>query len=771
MPINESDKNELLKKLDELRQKQSSFQFEINRLEYEIKHLKIEDIEPKSAIIQPEKPEIQKPEKPKPAIRRKVKKEPSFWKKSGFGPEIEQFIGGNVINKIGIAVLIIGVGIGSKYAIDNNLISPLLRILLGYLVGGILSFFALRLKKNYVNFSAVLFSGAMSIFYFVTFAAYSYYSLYTNSVAFVLMVMITVATIALALYYNSQVIAHFGMVGAYLVPFLVSDPDSSIVVLFVYMAIINSGILVISVKKRWKLLNYLAFVATWSIFIFWFSSNDYNNQLDISLSFASLFFAIFYLVFLSYKLRLKELLKIDDIVFLMLNAALFYSIGMNALSIGHYELKYGGLFSFVNAVLHGLTAFMVYKSETKSKNLFYWTLGIAIAFVTIGVGIQFNEYLSSIIWSVLAAFIFWLGRSKKIQIFDYFSFAIVCVTFFSMAFNLSSITYGFLADTIDQIYTPVFNMAFLSSLIGIGGFFFIFYIGKKFVLTGSNVQGWLNIFNVLFSVFFLIILFLTFYSQINLYWDNIQIAASYELNNNGVWVKIYEQLNADIFAFKTIWLMNYAFVFASVLAFVNAKWLKNDNFNKSIFALSGVMILIILTVGLSTLDMLRNSYLKVNLNTNYDINISYLLIRYIAFMFFAILSYAVYKFVVPGFENKTYKKIFEIVLCVAIIWICSSELIHWLSLSGISEAYRHSLSILWGILSFVLIGYGIWKKKKHLRITSIVLLGITIVKLIFFDIYNLDTIQKTIVFISVGAILLIVSFLYNKYRNVIFGKD
>jgi len=785
MPINKSDKSELLEKLNELLKKQSLFQQAINELEREITQLKIEEPEPEPTYIEQQKSKIpetkpkeierivhrKKAEKSKPIVQLEVKKEPDFWEKSGFGPEVEQFIGGNLINKIGIAVLIVGVGIGAKYAIDNNLISPLVRILLGYLVAGILTLFALRLKKNYINFSAVLISGAMAIYYFITYAAYSYYSLYTNSVTFILMVLFTVLTVALALYYNRQVIAHYGMVGAYLVPFLVGNPDSSVVTLFIYMVIINSGILIISTKKKWKLLNYLAFIATWGIFISWFASKNYNNQLNISLIFASLFFTIFYLVFLSYKLLLKEKLKIDDIVFLLLNSAIFYTVGMIALSIGNYYDDFAGLFSFINAIIHGFTAFLVYKSETKNKHLFYWTLGIVIAFVTVAVGLQFNEYLTSIIWSVQAAFLFWFGRKKKIQIFDYFSFAIICVTFFNLMSNLNSISYRFLPETINEMYTPVFNMAFLSSLIGIGGFFFIFYTSKKFVPTGEKIQGWLGIFNVLFPVFFLIILFLTFFSQINLYWDNIQIAASYELNNDGVWVKAYQNLNQDIFAFKTIWLINYAFLFTSALAFVNFKWLKNNSFNAFIFAMSGLMIIVFLTSGLNALSMLRDSYLNTNLTANYEINISYLLIRYVAYMFVSLLFYTVYKFVVPDLTNKTFNKIFEVVLSITMIWICSSELIHWLSLSGTSEVYSHGLSILWGILSFALIGYGIWKKKKHLRMTAIVLFGGTIIKLLFYDLYNLDTIQKTIVFVSVGAILLIVSFLYNKYRTVIFGND
>lgn len=78
---------------------------------------------------------------------------------------------------------------------------------------------------------------------------------------------------------------------------------------------------------------------------------------------------------------------------------------------------------------------------------------------------------------------------------------------------------------------------------------------------------------------------------------------------------------------------------------------------------------------------------------------------------------------------------------------------------------------MWGIYSLGLISFGIWKKQKHLRIFAIVLFGITLVKLFLYDISHLDTIAKTIVFVSLGILLLIISFLYNKYKNIISDEE
>jgi uncharacterized membrane protein len=778
MPNNKSAKDELLEKLNELLKRQSQFQQQINALEREITQLKIQESEKEAEPVFVAEEKVQevaesKSQEIKQIIRKhKVEKHStpiSILQNSAISSELEQFIGTNLINKIGMAVVIIGVGIGTKYAIDNNLISPLVRIILGYLLGAVLTFFAIWLKKKYFNFSAVLISGAMAIHYFITYAAYSYYSLFPNSVAFGLLVLFTVITVALALYYNTQVIAHFGLVGAYLVPFLVGDPDSSVVVLFTYKLIINFGILFISTKKHWKPLNYVAFVATWVIFMSWFVSKNYNNELGTAFTFATLFFTIFYLVFLSYKLLLKEKLQIDDILYLLLNSGIFFFIGITALRISNSVDSYGGLFSFINAIIHGFTAYLIFRSA--ANKLFLWTVGIVIAFVTIAIGVQFNNYYTAMLWSIEAAFLFWIGRNKKIELFDYLSFALITFSFILTVANWVSVSYPFNENSISKIVAPVFNLEFLASVIVILSFSFIYYISRKLVPAEEKTLGWLNTFNILFPVYFLIVLFFTFYTEIELYWNNIQVYTSYQINNDGEWVKAFDLLNRDISIFKTIWAINYSLLFVSLLALANFKWIKNTVLNAFVFVMSGIVVLIFLGSGLTALSLLRESYLNTDLAANYDVSAFHLLIRYVAYAFLISLFFSIYRFSVSMFPNKNLNKVFEIVLSISIIWICSSELINWLSLSGSSEVYKHGLSILWGVLSFILVGYGIWKKKKHLRITAIALFAGTLIKLFVYDLTNLDTIQKTIVFLSVGAILLVVSFIYNKYREVIFGKD
>ncbi|MEJ7676782.1 MAG: DUF2339 domain-containing protein [Segetibacter sp.] len=173
--------------------------------------------------------------------------------------EMEDFIGTNVISKIGILVTIIGVFIGAKYAIDNELISPFMRILAGYCAAAALVSVAFRLKKKYQYFSSVLIGGGLAVTYFITYIAFSFYGLLPMWLAFAVMVITTGAAVGIALWYNQKVIALVGQIAAYAIPFLLGNKSGNVFGLFAYISFINIGLLILSFKKDWKVLYHIAF--------------------------------------------------------------------------------------------------------------------------------------------------------------------------------------------------------------------------------------------------------------------------------------------------------------------------------------------------------------------------------------------------------------------------------------------------------------------------------------------------------------------------------
>ena len=117
-----------------------------------------------------------------------------------------------------------------------------------------------------------------------------------------------------------------------------------------------------------------------------------------------------------------------------------------------------------------------------------------------------------------------------------------------------------------------------------------------------------------------------------------------------------------------------------------------------------------------------------------------------------------------------FKMEYDFLFHIVILTITANELINWMDLFHSHQAYKLALSILFGIYALIMIVSGILKRKKHVRIGAMVLFGAALVKLFIYDLDSLDTISKTIVFISLGILLLIISSLYNKFTRKIFGE-
>jgi uncharacterized membrane protein len=150
---------------------------------------------------------------------------------------------------------------------------------------------------------------------------------------------------------------------------------------------------------------------------------------------------------------------------------------------------------------------------------------------------------------------------------------------------------------------------------------------------------------------------------------------------------------------------------------------------------------------------------------------SLVLIRYLVYALIAFYVWTYLKFIALHQFNEGMKKTIFIVMHVMVLWILSAELVNWMHIFESKQAYKLGLSIFWGLYSLGFISLGIWKKKAFYRIGAISLFGLTLIKLFFYDLVHLSTISKTIVFVSLGVLLLIISFLYTKYKNVLFDEE
>ena len=208
-----------------------------------------------------------------------------------------------------------------------------------------------------------------------------------------------------------------------------------------------------------------------------------------------------------------------------------------------------------------------------------------------------------------------------------------------------------------------------------------------------------------------------------------------------------------------------------VLSLVNMKKLKNRVLGFFNLSLNSFAIIVFLILGLYILSGLRDSYLNQYLAEYYRRGIFNIYIRYISLAFVAVLLMISYQYIHQEFLKNDFSMAFDYLMHGSVLWILSSELIHWMDIFDSTQSYKLGLSILWGSYALFMVILGIWEKTRYLRITAIILFGVTLLKLFFYDVAHLGTIAKTVLFLALGILLLIISFLYNKYKHIIFDEN
>ena len=672
----------------------------------------------------------------------------------------ERFIGENLFSKIGIGIIIIGVFIGVKYSIEHNLISPAMRLVLGYLVGAGLFVAGAMLKKKYESFSAVLVSGAMTIFYFVTFIGYSVFNFFPQSLTFILMFLFTAFTVAASLNYNKVVIALIGLVGSYAVPFLLSDNSGRVSILFAYTAIINIGVLIISFYKQWRSLYLSAFVFTW-LMLLSLSGNAYKYEDFIPYFIFNLVtFLTFYIAFIFQKIHQEKELKEIDVVLFLSNSLLFFGMGVWYI-YDYYTMENRtimAMFTLVNALLHFGVAYYFHVKKFPSQGLKYLILVLALSFATLVIPIQFKGSWITVFWSAEAALLFWFGRRKNLLVYERISYAVMVLA--SISLLIDWVKAPNILDIVNPdkfIYlTPFGNALFINALLYSAAFGFMAYTHHLTQLANKEIY---KILSIILNILCVASLYFIFFREISILCDVRVLQQTPNLTNNYV---AWEALNN----FKTIWRTVYSLLFVTIYTLLNIRVFKSKQLGEIQFGISTLLTFIFMTLGLYTFSELRESYLD-----NPQLSLWFLNVRYVGIVVFAIFCYTSY--LLSRFLNlkEEMQKSLEFVLHLIILWVASSELLHWTELYRSASNYKLGLTILWGSYALLLVVLGIFKRKKHLRISGIVLIGFSILKLFLYDTTHLDALRKTIVFVILGFLVLVASFFYNKYTNKIEETD
>ncbi|WP_341221494.1 DUF2339 domain-containing protein [Polaribacter atrinae] len=678
-------------------------------------------------------------------------------------PDLEKFIGENLINKIGVLILVLGISFFVKFAIDKDWINEPARVGIGVLCGSLIMMIAHKLKKNYASFSSVLVAGAISVFYLTIYIAFHEYQLFSQTIAFSIMAVITAFSALVSVSYNRQELAILSLIGGFAAPFMLSTGEGNYVVLFSYIAILNLGILAISYFKKWKIATILDFVFTYILFGGWYFLNIYKGNFEHlgALTFATIFYFIFSIIIVLNNLKNKGVFSKIEYFILIANTFIFFGIGM--LILKDLESNFTGLFTLLLAVYNVAYATILYKKFGLDKNAIYILIGLALTFVTLTIPIQFNGNQITLFWSAEVVLLFWLSQKSKIESFKLGAIIVQVLSIISLLLDWD--LYGD-SEELPVILNPVFIAGFVVSI----SLFLTYWLLKK---EGNIVTKYFTLkINIYKTIVFIAFVLVTYFTGV--------LETNYQAH------QFLENTSS-----ATSFPVTYHFVFVALLLFFTSK-LKKNNLEKAVILLSCISIFFyILRFYKLPIDELAENN-AFSLQSNYAFYLHYIILASLIYFGVQLFKKTSTIFKIKPKHSKWLPWIFVF----AIVYTLSNEvMVHGIHFSSPietvtdleaqgNEYVKYSIiekridekqdqiikigyPILWGVFSFIFLIIGIKKQWKNLRIIALSLLGITIIKLFAYDIKNVSETGKIIAFILLGVLILIISFVYQKIKKLV----
>lgn len=687
----------------------------------------IQETEDKTPEVEEETPEtIEEPveeEQEEPAMAMEEEEEIEEYATSE--TNFEKYIGENLFGKIGILIFIIGIGFFVKYAIDQNWINETARTLMGYAVGAGMLVLAERLHKRYHTFSSLLAGGAFGIYYLITAIAFHYYALFSHTIAFVILCVTTIFMSAVSVLYDRKELAVTALVGGFIAPFIISTDSSSIISLQIYITILNIGMFCLAMYKKWAILPMVSFAFTY--IILWgttalgsFSDSEAGTTYPTLFAFATLFYVIFLLpvVFIlrtqyggNTRLGLLGIITANSFMYLIYGDFLLQHFEASSDTTAYLAF----FIAAVNLAIHLYLRFRVEGQDTL-RNLM---LGLAVTFASMGIPILFSAANVLMVWAAESVLLLWLFTKEKNRIYELASAVLLLLTLGALAYYRTTDT--FIHDTGDSLF---FN----------GAFFVTTFVSIAYYVVAVIMQFNKDLFSDTKR--------LIAYTPCN--------AIAYALGFSILFLAFRDNFHFHL----EQPISEYASLLTANIMFLGGALILRNRFeiseNKLAYEISLYLagILFAMTVW------------------NYTAPDGLLLRWLMALVTIAYMAYCMRgQLLVTSNQRNLH---IEYSIISTLMWLTLTRLL-LITFNEVNFSTAFSLSL--GIAAFILMCIGMRYHSKEIRIVSLAEFGIVIGKLILNDVWAMPALGKIIVFISLGALLLILSFLYQKLKDALFNEE
>jgi hypothetical protein len=459
--------------------------------------------------------------------------------------------------------------------------------------------------------------------------------------------------------------------------------------------------------------------------------------------FATIFYLLFFATNIAYTIRSGKSFIASDFIILLLNTCLYFSAGLYCLEQLGLD-RYKGLFSAGMGVFHLGATWYLFRKNRLDKNILYLLVGITLSFVSLTAPLQLHGHYITIFWASETVLLYWLFLRSQIPLIRLSSFIIWIAMLISLCIDWVNIyAPGAIyhmpnAHPIVVILPIVFNKGFIT------GVFVTLCCGTLFFLQREAARGKASLFAGLLILY---------------------VSGALE---------IYYQIghHLPILDLTVLYLTGYTYLFFLLFSLLTR--FPVFQFVRPVATGSLCAGVLLYLFSLSTIFSIQETMLQTG---HYS---DHFLFHWIS----SIVVVLILARLLAGQRNgatSVRPAVFTWLICIITVTLLSAEgqlLVNafcYSSTHGLEDLARiynkTGLPILWGLCSFAFMWLGMRHKFKPLRIISLFLFSITLVKLFLFDIRNIPVAGKIAAFFCLGVLLLVVSFMYQRLKKIIIEDE
>jgi uncharacterized membrane protein len=581
------------------------------------------------------------------------------------------------------------------------------------------------------------------------------------------MAAVTTLAVLLSVRYDALAIAVLGLIGGFLTPVLLSTGRDNQVGLFTYVALLDAGVLALAYFKRWRSLDFMSFAGTVLMFFGW-SFIHYNaGKLWPTVFFLTLFFLMFAALSVAHNVVPRRLSRWHDILIVIANATFYFGTTYGLLDWAGYDRALGS-FALVVSAFFVLLFYAAWTRHRADRLLAHAYAGAAVTFFTMAVAIQTDQHWVTIGWAAEGLMLVWVGMRAEESAARHAALAVFAVAlahWFGWDVDATSYREG-------AAFVPLLNRRALSCAALVGALVGAAWLHRREEARVLREErdgraptdeghGWIGaaleehsaaatLYTLAANALALALLTL----DLNDYFERRLAAAGDEAHAAG------RVENARSFSVTALWTFYAAAMFALGV-------------RRRFRALRYIALALL---GMATVKALASDLAfyaapwHVPLLNQTCMAFALLVAAYA----FAVRLYRGAAPAPDDGESAVIPVLVVVGNLLAVVALSAEAFgyfaVHAGELAGgrprdMYLAQQLSLSLVWALYGGGLLLFGYLKENRLLRLLGLLLLSLTTLKVFFLDLSALDRAYRIISFVALGAILLAVSYLYQKSQR------